>query len=119
MALRQDTLPIYYVSSEIDRWQNRSRRWTQDHPAAERAMKPRRDMLAYNSFILAMAHWQKGDKDEAPKWFEKAVAWTEEKAPKNDTLRGFWNEAAELLGQPGPDAVSQSSPATPAVNKPR
>jgi len=58
-------------------------------------------------FFLAMEHWHKGDKDEARKWFDKAVAWTKEKAPKNDKLRGFWKEAAELPGLPGPDAAGQ------------
>ena len=33
-----------------------------------------------------MALWQKGDKDEARKWFDKAVAWTKEKDPKNVEL---------------------------------
>jgi hypothetical protein len=49
-----------------------------------------------------MAHLQKGNNDEALKWFEKEVAWTKEKDPKNEELRQFWNEAAELLSLPGP-----------------
>ena len=61
--------------------------------------------------LPAMAHWQKGDKDQARNWFDKAVAWTEEKAPNDAGLRQFWAEAAELLGQPGPDAAGAGSPA--------
>ena len=52
-------------------------------------------------FLQAMARWQKGDTDEARKWFDKAVAWTKEKNPKNLELRGFWKEAAELEASPG------------------
>ena len=50
-----------------------------------------------------MAHAQKGEKDEARKWFDKAAAWTKEKDPKNAELLRFWKEAAELLGEPRAD----------------
>ena len=53
-----------------------------------------------------MAYVQKGEKNEARKWFDKAVAWTKEKDPKNVELLQFWKEAAELLSQPGPTAAS-------------
>jgi hypothetical protein len=71
-----------------------------------------------NWFFLAMAHWQKGDKDEARKWFDKAVAWTKEEDPKNAELLRFWVEAAELVGRPGPDAPGPRSPTVPAAEKP-
>ena len=70
-------------------------------------------------FFLALACWRQGEKDEARRWFEKADAWTKEKDPKNAELRQFWTEAAELLGQPGPDAAGKGSPATPLEAKPR
>ena len=62
-------------------------------------------------FFLAMAHWQKGGKAEARKWFDLGVAWTKEKDPKNVELGRFWAEAAELLGQPGPGAKGGTAPA--------
>jgi hypothetical protein len=65
-----------------------------------------------------MARWQKGDKDEARKWFERAVAGTIEKDPKNKELLQLWAEAAELLGQPGPGASGAGSPTAPAGDKP-
>ncbi len=64
-----------------------------------------------NGFFLAMALWQKGEKDEARKCFDKAVAWAREKDPKNVDLDEFWAEAAKLLGQPGPGAKSGTAPA--------
>jgi hypothetical protein len=48
-------------------------------------------------FFLAMTHWQLGDKDQARKWFDKAVTWMEKNQPGNDKLRRFRTEAEELL----------------------
>jgi eukaryotic-like serine/threonine-protein kinase len=49
-------------------------------------------------FFLAMAHWQKGDKDKARLWYDKAVQWMEKNKSQDDELRGFRGEAAALLG---------------------
>ncbi len=49
-------------------------------------------------FFLAMAHWQLKNKEEARKWYDKAVAWTEKSKPDDEELRRFRAEAAELLG---------------------
>ncbi|MGO9465163.1 MAG: tetratricopeptide repeat protein [Isosphaeraceae bacterium] len=97
----------------------RSGHWTESLAAGERAMALRKDPHASDWFLRALAHWQRGDKDEARKWFHKAVDWTKEKDPKNVELRRFWAEAAELLGQPGPNASGQGPPASPAAEKPR
>jgi tetratricopeptide (TPR) repeat protein len=70
--------------------------------AAERSAALRSGGNAHDWFVLAMAHWQKGDKDEARKWFDKAVAWTREDASENSDWHRFWEESAELPGQPGP-----------------
>jgi tetratricopeptide (TPR) repeat protein len=86
--------------------------------AAARSIELNKAVDVSNWFILAMAHWQQGDKAEARKWFDKAVAWTEEKDPKNAELRGFWTEVAELMRQPGPAAAVAGSPTAPAVEKP-
>jgi tetratricopeptide (TPR) repeat protein len=53
---------------------------------------------AFGWFYLAMAHWQMGRRDEARKWFNKAVEWMDKNQPKNEELRRFRAEAAELLG---------------------
>jgi tetratricopeptide (TPR) repeat protein len=93
-------------------------RWAECIAAAERSMALNNGGGASDRFFLAMAHWQKRNKAEARKWFDKAVAWTKEKDPKNAELRQFWMEAAVLLGQPGPEAHGTGSPAAPAVEKP-
>jgi Flp pilus assembly protein TadD len=69
--------------------------------AAERSIALTKGLDASNWYVLAMARWQKGDKDEARKWFDKAVAWAKQD-PQNVELRQFWSEAAQLLGVPGP-----------------
>ena len=44
-----------------------------------------------------MAHWQLGDKNQARKWYDQAVAWMDKNQPKDDELRRFRAEAEELL----------------------
>ena len=48
-------------------------------------------------FVLSMAHWQLGNKDEAQKWYDQAVKWMEKNQPKAEELRRFRAEASELL----------------------
>jgi serine/threonine-protein kinase len=96
----------------------RSGHWAESIAAAERSIERIKEVDASNWFFLAMAHWKKGEKDGAGKWFDKAVAWTREKDPKNAELRRFWTEAAELLSLPGPDAPGPGLPKAPAVEKP-
>jgi serine/threonine-protein kinase len=92
--------------------------WAESIAASERSMALRNGSGPSDWFFLTMALWQKGEKDKARKWFDKAVAWTKEKDPKNSELRQFWTEAAELMGQPGPDAHGMGSTTAPAVEKP-
>jgi tetratricopeptide (TPR) repeat protein len=53
---------------------------------------------AGDSFFLAMAHWQLGNKAEARQWYDKGAKWMDKNAPGNNELRRFRTEAAELLG---------------------
>ena len=86
----------------------RSGHWAESLAACEQAMKLRKVAHACDWFFVAMALWQKGEKDRARTYFDKAVAWTREKEPKNKELLMFWAEAAELLGQPGPGQATTS-----------
>jgi hypothetical protein len=56
---------------------------------------------------LAMATWQKGDQEQARKWYDEAVLWMEQadveqflRDPKrqDDEMRRLRAEAAQLLG---------------------
>jgi tetratricopeptide (TPR) repeat protein len=58
----------------------------------------------YVGFILAMAHYQLGEKEKARQWFDRAVQWMEQKSQalkKNpqqaEELRRFRDEAEEVL----------------------
>jgi tetratricopeptide (TPR) repeat protein len=53
---------------------------------------------SFDWFFLAMAHWQLGEKDKARQWYDRAVQWMDKNQPKNEELRRFRAEAAELLG---------------------
>ncbi len=100
----------------------RAGHWAESIAAAERStelMKGVDAPIGANWFFVAMARWQQGGRDEARKWFDKAVAWTKEKYPDNAELRQFWAEAAELLGQPGPSTTSSTAPAETGPGKPR
>jgi tetratricopeptide (TPR) repeat protein len=72
-------------------------RWKEAIAALEKSMELRDGGKSVDWFFLAMAHWQLGEKDEARKWYEKAVEWTEKYQPKNIQLRRFRTEAEELL----------------------
>src|SRR5262249_34876176 len=78
--------------------------WVGSLAAIERSMALTNGGNAYAWFILALAHWQKGDKDEAGNWFDKAVDWTKRYATRDADLLQLWTEAADLLGQPRPNA---------------
>jgi len=59
---------------------------------------------AFNTLFLAMAHWQRNDKEQARKWYDQAVGWLEKnketlKKDKlhEEELHRFRAEAAALL----------------------
>ncbi len=53
-------------------------------------------------FFLAMTCWHQGQREEAHKWFDQAVARIERTKSEDPELRRFHVEAAALLGLPGP-----------------
>ena len=87
----------------------RTGHWALSLAASERSMALQKGGWAYDFFLVAMVRCQNGDKDEARKWFDKAVAWTKANGAKNVELRQFWSEAAELLRQPGSPAATQGT----------
>jgi hypothetical protein len=55
-----------------------------------------------NFFFLAMAHWRRGDKDEAQSFLERGAQAAKTRLVNNPEWRRFWAEAAGLLGKAGP-----------------
>ena len=48
--------------------------------------------------LLAMSHWQLGDKDDAKLWFERDADWVKKQPHVPHRQKSLRNEAAELLG---------------------
>jgi tetratricopeptide (TPR) repeat protein len=74
--------------------------WKQAAIDLEKAISLRRPADPRNaneSFFLAMAHWRLGDKPGSQTWFDKGKAWMEQDKSRQDELRRFRAEAAELL----------------------
>ena len=72
----------------------RSGHWAESVAAAERAKQLRNGDSAEDWFILALALWRKGEKDNARMWFDKAARWTKQNAPKNADLLQLGTEAS-------------------------
>jgi tetratricopeptide (TPR) repeat protein len=62
---------------------------------AGRSENERRE--SFGTFLLAMAHWQLGDKEAARQWYDRAEEWMEKHRPKDEDLRRFQAEAEALL----------------------
>jgi hypothetical protein len=76
----------------------RAGNWKDAVAALDKSMELRNGGDSFDWFFLAMAHWQLGHKEEARKWFDKAVERMEKNRPSDEELRRFRAEAAELLG---------------------
>jgi serine/threonine protein kinase/tetratricopeptide (TPR) repeat protein len=72
--------------------------WNAAQTALHKSMELSKGGNSVDWFFLAMTHWQQGDRDEARKWYDQAVAWMDQNQPENDELRRFRAEAEGLLG---------------------
>ena len=70
-------------------------------------MKLRNGGDPYDWFFLAMIEHQRGNAQDATRWFDKSTAWMAEQKSRDPDLLTAWTEAAKLLGRPGPDATTQ------------
>ena len=56
----------------------RAGHWKQAIATLARSMELQKGAFeAFDSFFLAMAYWQLGEKDKARQWYDRAVKWTE------------------------------------------
>ncbi len=72
--------------------------WKAAIAALERSVQLRSGGDSFDWFFLAMSHWQLGDKERPREYYEHAVQWMEKNGPRDEQLRRFQIEAAELLG---------------------
>jgi serine/threonine protein kinase/Flp pilus assembly protein TadD len=72
--------------------------WKRAIEALAKSMELQRGaQRSFDTFFLAMAHWQLGEKAKARQWHDKAVQWMENNDPTNVVLRRLRAEAGELL----------------------
>jgi tetratricopeptide (TPR) repeat protein len=64
-------------------------------------------------FFLAMTYWRLGEKDQARRWHDRAVAWMEKYKRQDVDLKRSRAEAAELLGVKDPPPAKETSPLKP------
>ena len=78
----------------------RNGQWKEAITALEKSVELGKRGGASDWLFLAMAHWQVGNKEEARRWYDKAIEWMEKRKSKNEELLRFRAEAEELLGIP-------------------
>ncbi len=78
--------------------QYRTGDWKAAIDALQKAMQLRAGGVASGQFFLAMAHFQKGRKDQARNWYDRAVNAMEKYHSQDDERRRFRAEAEALLG---------------------
>jgi len=90
----------------------RAHHWDEAIGAFKKAGELRRDQNVTGWYHLAMAYWQKGDKEQARQWCTKAAAWMEKNQAKNDDFVRLRDEAAAMLGvtdHPAPTGKKEES----------
>jgi uncharacterized protein HemY len=76
----------------------RAERWKESVATLEKSMELRKGGSSDDWFFLAMAHWKLGENAKARQWYDRAAQWMDKNQPKNEELRRFRAEAADLLG---------------------
>jgi serine/threonine protein kinase/tetratricopeptide (TPR) repeat protein len=61
---------------------------------------PPATLESFNTFFLAMAHWQLGERERARQWYDRAVRWMEKYQAHDEELLRIRAEAAALIGGP-------------------
>jgi tetratricopeptide (TPR) repeat protein len=89
----------------------RAGHWAENASAAERAIKLPHGNPVNLWFILAVAHCENDDKDEAGNLLDRAVRWTEQNTATSAELHERRRVAVERLGRLG------SGPARAALNR--
>jgi serine/threonine-protein kinase len=71
---------------------------------AEDLRRPHEDVTGW--YHLAMAYWQKGDKEQARQYYGKAADWMNKNPYKNDEFTRLRDEASAMLGMVDPAATT-------------
>jgi tetratricopeptide (TPR) repeat protein len=71
----------------------RAGKWDDAIQALRQSQKLSAGLDAYDGFVLAMAHWQRGERDQARNAYDAAARWMEQQAPEDEDLRSLRGEA--------------------------
>jgi WD40 repeat protein/serine/threonine protein kinase/tetratricopeptide (TPR) repeat protein len=71
--------------------------WNAARAALEQSVQLHDGGNAFDGFFLAMTHWRLGQKEEARRWYARAVEWMDKNRPQDEELRRFRDEAKTLL----------------------
>jgi eukaryotic-like serine/threonine-protein kinase len=97
----------------------RVRDWDSALKALERSSELNPGAAGDRSFFLAMAHWRKGDKDQARQCYDTAVDWMERNKPQDDEYLRLRTEAAAVLGiNDQPPSTGKKEESTSQRSKP-
>jgi WD40 repeat protein len=75
----------------------RTNDWKASLEALDTSSTLRRGGDSRNGFFRSMVYWQLGNKDEARRWYDRAVGWMDNDQMQNEELQRFRSEAEELL----------------------
>ena len=92
--------------------------WAESLAASEKSLSLLNRGDAASWFLMALAEWQKGEKEKALGSFNQAAARMREQDAKSPMARQLWAEASGILGQPDPDGPGGLSRSR-APEKPR
>jgi tetratricopeptide (TPR) repeat protein len=111
-----------YIWNTLGLAQYRNGNWREAVAALEKSMQLGEGGDSFDRFLLAMAHWQLGNKDQARRWYGLAVQWMEQNEQHaleeylREDLARFQDEAAQLLGMK--DRPGTNERQNPGVGKP-
>jgi tetratricopeptide (TPR) repeat protein len=105
LALRLAKRAVELAPQSGDYWNTlglahyRAGGWKAAIEAVEKSIQLRAGGHPSDWVFLALAWWQKGDRDKARSWYDKAVQGMEQNKSQDEDLRRFRDEAAALLGE--------------------
>jgi eukaryotic-like serine/threonine-protein kinase len=100
---------IYWRTLGVARY--RAGEWKTAAEALEKSILLRAGGDVLDWLFLGMSQWHLGDRDQARKWYLKAIEGMDQNPTKNDELHRFRAEAAELIDSARPAGDVEDRPA--------
>ncbi len=96
----------------------RAGEWDDARTILTRSMAIRSGGDSFDWFFLALVEMKRGKPADARDWYDRAVAWYRQRAPRNEELYRFQVESALALGLPKPETPAAVTIAGPSVVPP-